>query len=403
MQSEQTEKVQFLMALARWLHAYGTPAHRLEEALGALARRLDLPAQFLCTPTSIIFAHGQHDDQRTLLVRVEPGQQDLGKLRALHEILRAVYYGKLSPADGRMLVESVASEAPRYPTWLTVLSGMVVCGSAAVMLEGGWREVILASGIGFGLGILGRIGERRPRFADAVPVLGAFFASFAAAAMARFVGPTFAFLGVLAGLIVLLPGLTLTIAMNELAHRHLVSGTARLVGALVTFLQLGVGLGVGSRLAEAIFGVSAVTTADSLPPWFVLPALFLSCAALVVQFRARPRDLGVILITASFAYVGARGGAQWLGPELGVAVGAWFVGIASNLSARWFEQPTAIGQVPGLILLVPGSLGLRSLQALLARDVLGGVEGGFTVFLIAISLVTGLFLANLSLPSRRLL
>ena len=31
----------------------------------------------------------------------------------------------------------------------------------------------------------------------------------------------------------LIPGLSLTVAMNELAHRHLVSGTARLVGALM--------------------------------------------------------------------------------------------------------------------------------------------------------------------------
>jgi uncharacterized membrane protein YjjB (DUF3815 family) len=157
------------------------------------------------------------------------------------------------------------------------------------------------------------------------------------------------------------------------------------------------------RLAEAIFGASTTTTAHSLPGWSVLPALLLSCAALVVQFRARPRDFGVILITASLAYLGARLGARWLGPELGVALGAWLVGVASNLSARWFAQPTAIGLVPGLLLLVPGSLGLRSLQALLEQDVLGGVAGGFTVFLIAISLVTGLFLANLSLPSRRLL
>jgi uncharacterized membrane protein YjjP (DUF1212 family) len=403
MQKEPTEKVEFLMSLARWLHAYGTPAHRLEEALGALARRLELPAQFLCTPTSIIFAYGEHSEQRTLLVRVEPGQQDLGKLRELHQILRAVYYGKLAPADARMLVEAVASEPPRYPSWLSILSGVVICATSAVMLEGGWREIALAGGIGLVLGILARIGERRPRLADAIPVLGAFFASFVAAAVARFIGPTFAFLGVLAGLIVLLPGLTLTVAMNELAHGHLVSGTSRLVGALVTLLQLGVGLGVGSRLAEVMVGANTTTTAHSLPEWVVLPALLLSCVALVVQFRARPRDVGVILICSTLAYVGARLGARWLGPELGVAVGAWLVGIASNLSARWFAQPTAIGLVPGLILLVPGSLGLRSLRALLARDVLGGVEGGFTVFVIAIALVAGLFLANLTLPSRRLL
>jgi len=403
MSDDREEKIQFLMALARALHSYGTPAHRLEEALGSLAESLAVPAQFLCTPTSIVFAHGRGTQQQTYLVRVEPGQEDLGKLRELHETIRAVYRGELSPDAGRLRIEEIDARPPRYRRWLTALAITAVSGSSVVMFQGGWRELIVASANGLMLALLYVAGEKRPRFAQAVPVLAAFGASLLASVMDRFVGPSFAFLGVLAGLITLLPGLTLTIAMNELAHRHLVSGTARLVGALVTFLQLGVGIGVGTHVAEWLFGQPAGSAGLSLPSWTLAPALLVTSLSLVVLFRARPRDLPLVLLTAGLAYFGARAGTHWLGPELGVAVGAWLVGVASNLSARWLDQPTAIGLVPGLLLLVPGSLGLRSLQALMARDVLGGVEGGFTVFLIAISLVTGLFLANLSVASRRLL
>ena len=60
-------------------------------------------------------------------------------------------------------------------------------------------------------------------------------------------------------------------------------------------------------------------------------------------------------------------------------------------------------QVPGLILLVPGSLGIRSLSALLERDVLSGVQTAFATTLVAIALATGILLANVLIPPRRLL
>ena len=85
-----------------------------------------------------------------------------------------------------------------------------------------------------------------------------------------------------------------------------------------------------------------------------------------------------------------------------MAIGAWSLGCISTLLARVRRRPTAIALVPGLLLLVPGTLGIRSLQALMSKNVPLGVETGFTMVLIAISLVTGLFLANLTVRPRQL-
>ena len=59
---------------------------------------------------------------------------------------------------------------------------------------------------------------------------------------------------VLGGVIVLVPGLTLTVAMNELATRHLMSGTGRLMGAATTFLVIGLGVALGGKLAAWLPG-----------------------------------------------------------------------------------------------------------------------------------------------------
>ena len=59
-------------------------------------------------------------------------------------------------------------------------------------------------------------------------------------------------------------------------------------------------------------------------------------------------------------------------------------------------EPSATAIIPGMLLLLPGGLGFRSLSALLAADVVSGIQSGFTMLLIALSLVTGLMLASIT-------
>src|SRR5688572_13609264 len=100
------------MELATALHRYGTPAHRLESAMAAVARRIGLPAQFLTTPTFILAGFGPADDQTTSLVRVEPGTVDLAKLTALDRIAAEVGRGTVTLVDGVSRVRALVAAGP---------------------------------------------------------------------------------------------------------------------------------------------------------------------------------------------------------------------------------------------------------------------------------------------------
>ena len=82
-------------------------------------------------------------------------------------------------------------------------------------------------------------------------------------------------------------------------------------------------------------------------------------------------------------------------------IGALAAGLASNAAARWLHRPAAVTLVPGIILLVPGSFGYRSVAALLADDVIGGIDIAFTMVIVAVALVAGLLSANVLLPPRQ--
>ncbi len=393
----------FLMRLAGALHAYGTPSHRLEEALGLMSAHLEIEAQYLVTPTSIVASIGPERRQETYLLRIDPGETNLEKLTALNEVMQRVEGGVIEVREGIVEIEHIVSGKPRYrPPW-TALAYTLTSGTAAVFFGGGWREVTVSLALGGLLGLLAIYAIERPRLAALYPALASLLASAISSSATAVLTPVSPFIATLSAIIVLIPGLTLTIAMNELAHRHLVSGTARLTGTLITFLQIGLGVATGRALTEALLGPLPANAPSPLPPEAVLAAAPLAAAAFTVLFRARPADFIWILVGCSVAFSTTRYAGVALGPEIGAALGAWMLGSLSNLLARWRRKPSSITLVPGLLMLVPGSFGFRSLQALVNNDVLAGVETGFAMILIAMSLVTGLFLSNLTAAPRQLL
>ena len=106
----------FLLDLGRALHLYGTPTHRLENAMHQIGQRLDLEPQVLATPTSITVAFGPAYDQRTALIRVEPGGINLEKLADVDHLVSEVLSGESSLEEGHARLRKLAASKPRYGT-----------------------------------------------------------------------------------------------------------------------------------------------------------------------------------------------------------------------------------------------------------------------------------------------
>ncbi len=104
--------VGFVLQLGRALHSSGYSAQRLEDSLGAIAERLGLTNhQFFSTPTSIMASFGPIGRQRTHLLRVAPGDVNLGRLAALEQVSMEVVEGRASLEDGVAAITRIG-EAP---------------------------------------------------------------------------------------------------------------------------------------------------------------------------------------------------------------------------------------------------------------------------------------------------
>jgi uncharacterized membrane protein YjjP (DUF1212 family) len=399
--AEERAPLAFILKLGRALHTYGYPAHNLESILEVVTRRLGLEGQFFSTPTSIFVAFGPQHDQRTHLLRVEPGETDLGKLADLDETTSRVLSGDMHPREGLSRIDEILAAPPLYGRTLTVFAFGLASASASRFLGGGTREIAVSAAIGLMIGMLSIIARKSSSLARIFEPLAAFMASALAVLIATKVGAHSISNDVLAGLIVLVPGLTLTVALTDLSSQHLVAGTSSLTGAFVVFLKLGFGVALGGKVMASIVGAPRVASPVSLPDWTEYIALIAAPIGFSILLRAHRRDIVWIIIAGALAVAGSRAGGRALGPELGVFVGSLTVGIASNLYARFLNRPSTVTLVPGILLLVPGSVGFRSIAAMLDQHVVPGVETAFKMILIAVALVAGILMSKVIVPSRR--
>ncbi|HEY5948845.1 MAG TPA: threonine/serine exporter family protein, partial [Kofleriaceae bacterium] len=362
--------------------------------------QLGLQAEVFTTPTAIIMSFGRETELKSRLMRVEGGELDMGKLSKVDALADRVIEHEITPEQGMAELDAIIKGPPRFGRLLSTLVHGVTAGALVVFFGGGLWDVALAGAIGLTLGSLAQLIQRSTDQARVFELVGAAFASCAAALVSSTSTKITPSIVTLAALVVLLPGLSLTVAMTELATRNLIAGTARLMSAVIVLLELVIGVAVGERVAHALVHVHQATPVP-LPEYANWIALAASSVGVAILVQAQVRAFGWIIAACVLAYVSTRFGAEWLGGQLGVLVGAFALGVLANLYARYLDRPAQVVSVPALLLLVPGGMGFRGMSSLLDRDTLNGVETLFAMFIVATSIVAGQLIAAALVQPRR--
>lgn len=400
-------RIAFVVELGRRLHEYGTSSQRLEAALQGVSEQLKMACQLWSNPTGMIVSfsdvgpQGDPAVEVSRIVRLPPGDNHLGRLVETDAIAEKVLNGDMDLQEGRAALRALDQPETRRQRLLMVLAFGVTGACVAALLRAGLADMVSAGCVGLLVGLLGDVAQRVPRFAESFEAVAAMLATLLAGVVGAFIWPISLQTVVIGALIVLLPGLTLTNAVNELASNHWVSGSARFAGAATVLMKLAFGAMVGDQLL-ALSGIeqmgSGIIRTSALVEWMALP---LAGVAFGILFRADRRDYPLVLVSAALGYSTTRFGGAVLGSEIGIFLGGFVISAVSNGYARWFNRPGAVMRLPGIILLVPGSVGFRSLSFMFERDFTLGFDTAITLLTVLVSLVAGLLFGNLLITSRR--
>jgi len=398
---EASHYASLVINLGRALLHVGSPAHRLESAMHIMAQRLGLTAEFFSTPTAILVSLGDGSKQQTFLARSELGSANLAKLSDLTEVMESLANNEISPEKADERVRLIDQAPPLYG-WAWQLLGFASLGAGiAPILGGGPKESLLALCLALVVGSAVLSLRRHVERARLITPLSAMLVTFLGTLWCGLDPSTALLPAVTAGMIVLLPGMDLTVAARELATGHVVSGSSRLAFGLTVLALLGLGMVMGGLVGQSLVGEIPLTYQARHNDLLSLSGLGLAAAGLMLLNQAHQRDWLWMLVACLIAWLSAGLGSLIEAPVVGAFLGGLMVGLSGNAFVYLTGRPGSIMHIPGLIVLVPGSIGLRSVTSLLGDNVVSGIETALLTAIIAIALTTGMMLASVLMPPKK--
>ncbi|HTS83058.1 MAG TPA: threonine/serine exporter family protein [Myxococcaceae bacterium] len=391
-----------LLSATRGAQACGYGAEDTERLVAELAAQLGMAdVQVSSLPTQLQLAIGIPGQQRIVFLRVAPKPVDLDRIVRLDAVAREVKAGQIGPREASVRIDAIARSPPPYRPPMLLFAYCVAAAGAVLLFGEDLPEVITAATAALAVGAIAIVKTRVRELDLAAELVSALLAGFISQVASARIWPLDPRVATLGALIMLLPGFTLTQAVRELQTRNLLSGLAGLGSAAITFLALVIGAVLGGALGSRLFGPERVPEVELPPGLYFVGAAALGLAAVVVlraPRREAPTVVGSALLAAAVSHTVSRS----VGPALGAFVGAVAVGLAAYLNARLRRRPVWLVTIPGVLVLVPGSVGYRSLLDLVQRDVPTSIEAGFQMMLTAAGIVFGLLLTDvLGARSRR--
>ena len=216
----------FLRDLGQALHVSGAPAQDMERGLNEIGSRLGIRVEGFAVLTflAISVVSGERS-RRVEMLRLPPYDYNMARLIALQELCRDI--ADLDALDTYAVARlaAIMQAPPIWSGWRFVAMGFLLSCSVALLLRGGWVEMLCGGliGMGFVAGYL-RL-SRISRLGPAVPVILCALAAMAAQGLAHLLPNQTPFISAVAGVVLLLPGFMLTVAMSELATQNYLAGT----------------------------------------------------------------------------------------------------------------------------------------------------------------------------------
>lgn len=393
-------RVKFILRFGKALHSAGSPAHSLEGTMQEMCQLLNIKGSFISQPTAILSSFHAGDEEITKIERVEPMGVNLGKLSRIDKIARDVIHNAISYEEGSQRLDDVLNDKDPFGKRITLGYFLFSAAGFMILFGGNWGDLFASIVVG---GLMGFISLFKPIgvVAQLFEAIVAVVASLATYLLAKLFPGINVGIVILSSLIIFMPGLFITIAIAEIATQNLVSGTARLVGGVMILLKLTFGVFIGSKIASWFHYSSIHLSFAMIPSWVIYITLPITAFMSVINFKASKDDWKWVTLAGIYGYFCSKLGSHYLGPELGMFFGGACVGAMSNIFARLRNKPSSIFQFPGIILLVPGSVGYKSLSFLFERNVLGGLDTAFTMVSLALALVVGIFFGNVMIKPRR--
>ncbi|ORY03270.1 hypothetical protein K493DRAFT_323137 [Basidiobolus meristosporus CBS 931.73] len=328
----------------------------------------------------------------THIIKARDGYH-MNKLEQTYIISKQVIEKQIKLKDAYASLENLLTSPPTWPWWVKLLN-YPLCSFCMTpsLFQGGWLDAVAGAGLSFVVGLLALLSKKIYSYNSVFELSAAILCAFIATALHRHI----CYLTVvLSSVALLLPGLQLTSAVLELASRNSISGVIRLVYALVLAFMLGFGLNIGSQAWSAFDpGALERETCTPISSFWDLLLIPLLAVGYCISLNAGVRQWPPMLTLTFMGYVVSYFTSQVMDVTISAAISSFAVALVGNAYAR-ITNRFAFGPVlAAVMILVPGSLGVKGFLQAFGNNG-DGLSVAFQMVMVGLSIAMGLFVASL--------
>lgn len=362
------EQYKFIVELGKALHICGVPSYKAQIYLSDIADKKGIKGSFMDTPTWINYVFYEEEDHTYNYTEcIPPGELNLGALSKIVEITNKVIDNTFSFEKAYSEIKKMNYHDFGYGKLAEFFAFVFSGGAFSIIINPNWTSAIAAAIAGAIIFFITILAEKSSYIKSTLESLVAFISTLVVGIFSTWFPQINISLTVLASIIIFIPGLSLTTALEEITSRSLVSGTAKLFDALISLFKQFFGVILGLAILPFIIEIKPTETVYNIPYSFNYLSIALLSISLVAMFKIRPKDIVLSVITGFVSFYTTIL-LEPMGILLSIFTGTIVTAIASKLFSKLTKTPRLVFLVPGIIMLVPGSKAFIGLSSLFIKQ-----------------------------------
>jgi uncharacterized membrane protein YjjP (DUF1212 family) len=393
---EEVELLECLRKIGKGLIASGTSVGVVENTLTEIALLYGKECEIMALPNVIMIEFDQSSRGHVEFAVQGLTTVQLDKVSEFVELVDRVKKKTIPLAQANQQIDQIKAKKPRFGPALIIFGYFLSCIGLTLLYRPDLQSLLITGAAGILVGLIILLFRWQPRFDLLLPVFAAIVVStliFNLTRLGFIFGPANL---LITPLIIFLPGALLTTGMIELASKHIISGSARLIYGAAVLLLLFIGIAVGLNLSGLSSYLVYAYEAVVFPWWAPLIGTLLFGVGTFIRLSGANRDLFWILLVLYIAMLGQSFGEHYVNSYVGAFLGAMLMALSSEIIARSPRRTSAlVSQMLAFWFLVPGARGLLSVTNILSEDLQSAAIGLAEMVILIVSISLGVLLGTL--------
>ncbi len=388
------EKYQFIVELGKALHIYGIPSYKIQTYLTEVAKTKEITGSFMDLPTWVNYVFYEDENSYNYIESIPPGVLNLGAFSRIDELTNKVIDSKIDNSEINNELRIIHSKTKEVNHGFLTFSYAFAAGSFSLLIGTNWISFGVSLFLGAFIYLLVYLATKSKYLENIFESFSALIATIVSCLLTLVFPDLNLGLTILASIIIFIPGLAITTALEEITSKSLVSGGAKLFDAIILLFKQFFGVLLGLGLMTSMIEIDLTQHVSEVPKWTMFFAIPLLSITLIPIFQVRKKDMFFGVLTGALAFF-----ITVLLSGYGILVSTFIgtlaiVGI-SRLFGRISKTPKTVYLTQGIIMLVPGSKSFMGLSnSLLNSSIAGSVNLFEQVAFILMGIIGGLLFAG---------